>query len=158
MLDLLTTAEGHIRADRLSEAATLYRQVLAEPALDDLPTAKTEAFANYGALLLHEVRSGPTSPDRERMLTLAIDLLTQARMGHNLGKGDGSSAVSDTNLALAYFQRHLVNGEDGDLMSAHIALDSAESAVAAEDWDMLEWIRSIQAQFSQKTDRRSDPR
>ncbi len=158
VLDLLATAEGYIRADRLSEAATLYRQVLAEPVMDDLPTARTEIFANYGALLLHEVRSGPAGPERERLLELAIDMLVRARHGHRLGHGEGNSAVSETNLALAYFQRHLVTGEDGDLMSAHIALDSAESATAAGDSDMLDWIRSIQAQIAQKTSRRNDPR
>lgn len=158
VLALLATAEGYIRADRLSEAATLYRQVLAEPALDDLPTARTEIFANYGALLLHEVRSGPTGPDRERILAQAIDMLARARQGYRSGQGDGSSAVSDTNLALAYFQRHLVTGENGDLMSAHLALDRAESVTAVGDRDMLDWIRSIRTQLSQKSDRRHDPR
>lgn len=158
VLALLAAAEGYIRADRLDEAALKYQQVLEDPALDQLPTARSEVFANYGALLLHQVRQRQPGPDSDSALALAIDMLSRARMGYRLGQGEGSGIVTDTNLALAYFQLHLSSGENAALMSAHFALDGAEKATATDDQDMLAWIRSIRTMLLARIDRRRDPR
>jgi hypothetical protein len=153
VVDLLAMAESLIRADLLSEAAEQYRRVLLEPALDLLPAARTEVYANYGALLLHEARLDPQGALVEHRLELAIDMLGRAQLGFRLGQGEGNSVTTDTNLALAYFQRHLLTGQHADLMSAHLALDGAERASGREDRAMLDWIGSIRESLLAHLDR-----
>ena len=143
VLALLATAEGHVRADRLADAAATYRLALSEPALDAHPEARCEVCANYGALMLHELRLDTAVPDAANRLDLAIDMLLRARAGYGLVTGAGFRVTNDTNLALAYFQRHQLTGQHGDLMSAHMALDGAEARVDSSDGDMRDWIRSI---------------
>jgi len=156
ILALLASAQAHIRAGSHVEAASQYRLLLLDPALDDMPGIRTEVLANYGALLLREARL-PDTPDAETRLEMAIDLLSRARMGYRLGQGTGSSVTADTNLALAYFQRHLATGRYADLMSAHMVLDGAEAA-AADAPDMLDWVRSTRDLLLEHVDRRRNPR
>lgn len=44
-----------------------------------MPTARTEVFANYGALLLHKARSLAGTPEAESHLERAIDMLFRAQ-------------------------------------------------------------------------------
>jgi hypothetical protein len=153
IIELLTLAEALIRSDRLAEAAEQYRRLLDEPALDEVPMARTEVFANYGALLLHEARLDPDGALGEHRLDQAIDMLVRAQHGYRLGQGAGSGVTTATNLALAYFQRHRSTGQHADLISAHLALDGAETAADPEDQAMLEWIGSIRQALSARVDR-----
>lgn len=157
-LALLVSAEAHIRADRLSDAAETYRIALAAPALAAHPAARCEVCANFGALMLHELRVTHNAPDAGRRLDEAIDLLLQARAGYGLVPGEGFRVTNDTNLALAYFQRYQLSGQHGDLMSAHIALDGAEARADGSDTDMRDWIRSIRDTLVEHVDRRRTPR
>lgn len=154
VLALLAVAEAHIRADRLAEASALYREVMDEPALDQLPDARREVCANYGALLLHEARLITDKTDVSDKLDRAIEMLTRARATLPQRK----SVISDTNLALAYFQRHIVTERQSDLMSAHLALDGAEAAIPGDDGDLLDWVRSIRDLLVDHVDRRRNPR
>ena len=154
VIDLLAAAEALIRAEQLTEAAEQYRALLLEPALDEVPVARTEVYANYGALLLHEARLDPVGKLAEHRLDLAIDMLGRAQLGYRMGEGAGSSVTTDTNLALAYFQRHIATGQHADIMSAHLALDGAELAAGRGDQPMLDWIRSIRQMLLAKLDRR----
>jgi hypothetical protein len=153
VLALLARAAGHIRAERLAEAASCYQQLLLEPA-----AARIEVLANYGALQLHEARTADDSARVADKLDQAIDMLSRARAGQRLGQGGGKSTISDTNLALAYFQRHLANGQHADLMSAHLALDGAEAEAPPDDPDLIEWIRSIRQLLLDQVDRRRELR
>lgn len=143
VIDLLAAAETLIRSGLLEEAAEQYRTVLTQPALDAMPAARIEAYANYGALLLHEARLNPAGPLAEQQLDMAINVLVRAQRGHRLRQGEGSSVTTDTNLALAYIQRHEKTGKHADLMSAHLALDAAEQALDPSDQQLLEWVHSI---------------
>jgi tetratricopeptide (TPR) repeat protein len=158
VLALLARAAGHIQAERLAEAASCYRQLLLEPALSDIPAARIEVLANYGALLLHEARMADDSTVATDKLDQAIDMLSRARAGQRLGQGGGKSMISDTNLALAYFQRHLANGQHADLMAAHLALDGAEADAAPDEPDLIDWIRSIRQLLLDQVDRRRELR
>lgn len=157
VLALLAIAEAHIRADRLLEAAAQYRAVLDQPALNDLPTARVEVYANYGALLLHEARLADDDADVRRMLSEAIDMLTRARVEHRRGPINRNGVISDTNLALAHFQRFVATNSHADLMSAHLALDGAEGAVPENDPDLRDWVRSIRDLLVDHVDRRRNP-
>jgi len=160
ILAALVTAETLIRSEQLAEAAALYQSILIDTMLDDIPTARTEVFANYGALLLHKARSLGGSPEAQSHLERAIDMLSRARKGYQLGQGEGSSAISDTNLALAYYQRFTMTDHGTDLMSAHMALDGAEAAALADSaaQDKIDWIRSIRDMLVEQVDRRREPR
>lgn len=157
VLALLALAERHIKADRLAAAAAHYRRVLSEPILDALPAARTEAQANFGALLLHAARIDPGGAEAHQQLEQAIELLGNARTGYQSGEGAGNAAVTSTNLALAYFERHRLAGDDADLMSAHVALDGAEAA-APDDPETRDWIRSVRDILLEHVDRRRTPR
>ncbi|MBJ3783448.1 hypothetical protein [Devosia sediminis] len=158
VLALLASAEAHIRADRLDEASAQYRLLLEESALDQLPAARIEVFANYGALLLHEARLTEDEAELRRTLDQAIDMLTRARAGRRRDEFNRNSVISDTNLALAYFQRHVATGNHADLMSAHLALDGAEAVIPADDRDLHDWVRSIRDLLVDQADRRRNPR
>mgnify|MGYP001202548552 CR=1 FL=1 len=157
VLALLAKAEAHIKAERLDAAAEQYLKLLAEPVLDELPSARTEVQANYGALLLHRARMALEDEESAALLNEAIGLLDRACTAYRRGQGSGSSATAATNLALAYFQRYRVSGERADLMAAHLALDGAEAA-ASGDNDTLDWVRSIRDLLLEHTDRRRKPR
>jgi hypothetical protein len=158
VLALLVAAQSHIRADRLADAAAIYRMLLADPALDAHPEARNEVWANYGALMLHELRLDTAVHDAGQRLDDALDLLHKARAGYGLATGGAFRVTNDTNLALAYFQRHQLTGHHGDLMSAHMALDGAEASVQADNQDMRDWIRSIRDTLLEHVDRRRTPR
>lgn len=158
ILSLLAAAQAAINADRLAEAATLYQSALADPGLEHMPTARTEVLSNCGALLLHQARLTPDDADTERRLDDAIDMLSRARMYYRLGQGEGSSVTTDTNLALAFFQRHLANGQRADIMRAHIALDGAEAVIDADDANMVDWVKTIRDMLIEHVDRRREPR
>ncbi len=158
VLALLVTAQAHIRADRLADAAATYQLALADSALNANPAARCEVCANFGALMLHELRVAHDAPDVGRRLDEAIDLMLQARAGYGLLPGAGLRVTNDTNLALAYFQRYQLNGHHGDLMSAHMALDGAEARIEGKDAEMRDWVRSIRDTLVEHGDRRRTPR
>jgi uncharacterized protein (DUF2345 family) len=158
VLALLATAQSHILADRLADAAQTYLTVLAEPALDAHLAARSEVQANYGALLLHQVHLDADGEDAGRRLDEAIDMLLQARAGYGLVAGDGLRVTNDANLALAYFLRHRRSGQHKDLMAAHLALDGAEARIDRNDNSQRDWIRSIRDTLVDHTDRRRKPR
>jgi hypothetical protein len=158
VLALLATAEAHIRADRLADAAATYRMALADPALEAYAAARCEACSNLGALLLHDLRLDISASDAGKRLDDALDLLLKAQAGYGLVAGHGFRVTNDANLALAYFQRYRLTGHHGDLISAHMALDGAEALVATDDGDMRDWIRSIRDTLVEHVDRRRTPR
>lgn len=143
ILHLLATAEADIRADRLSEAVKTYEFLLSQPGLGAHPSARTEVCANYGALLLHEARLAGIAPGVTLTLDRAIALLSEAQRDYGTQSGDRTRVITETNLALAYVQRHFLTGSNADLMSAHLALDAAEARALSQDRDILEWIASV---------------
>jgi hypothetical protein len=158
VLALLVTAQAHIHADRLADAAATYRLALAEPALDAHPAARCEVCANFGALMLHDLRLDSAAPDAVRRLDEAIELLLKARADYGLAPGEGLRVTNDTNLALAYLQRYQLSGHHGDLLSAHMALDGAEARVDGKEAEMCDWVRSIRDTLVEQVDRRRTPR
>lgn len=158
VLALLVTAQAHIRADRLADAAATYRLALAGPALDAYPAARREVCANFGALMLNDLRLDSTAPEAGPRLDEAIELLLKARAGYGVAPGDGFRVTNNTNLALAYLQRYQLTGQHGDLLSAHMALDGAEALVDADNAEMRDWVRSIRDSLVELVDRRRTPR
>lgn len=143
ILELLASAQAHIRADRLDDAAAIYRSSLEDRALAQHSDAHFEVLSNYGALLLHAFKLADTNPGQLNEIDLAIDLLCQARQLGRAPSDESGGPVADANLALAYFERYRHAKRPADLMSAHLILGDVESALGDSDRDLRDWVRSI---------------
>lgn len=141
--DLLGEAKKLVAQNNLDEAALIYQELLSHPAISGQPALETEAMATLAALRLNQIHLDAPTAISSEVLEKSIDMLREVHSRQRLSPANRQDMLTQTNLALALFARFRLNGDQADLLAAHLHLDDAQDiARATADQRSLEWIAS----------------
>lgn len=151
----LARARALVEDRAFESAASIYRSLLEAELATPL---RGEILTNLGAALCMAAR-GKQGPTARAQLEQARDLLAEALPCRPRDQLPAAWAITRANLALVHLARHEASGDNGELLSAHMALDGVDQALRhAGETTLRDWVSTIRDELLELRERRSKPR
>lgn len=151
----LARARTLIEGRAFESAATIYLSLLEAELAAPL---RGEILTNLGAALCMAAR-GNRGPAARAQLDQARDLLVEALPCRPRDQAPSAWAITRANLALVHLARYEANGDSGEMLSAHLALDGVDRVLRhAGETALRDWVSAIRDELLELRDRRSKPR
>lgn len=150
----LTRAKALIEGRAFESAADIYLSLLET----DLPAPlRGEILTNLGAALCMAAR-GKRSRAARAQLDQARDLLAEALPLRQRDQAPAAWGITRANLALVHLARYEANGDSGEVLSAHMALDGVDKVLRhAGETALRDWVAAIRDELLELRDRRGKP-